>query len=77
MRITTETYPSGVTATKIEPDEDYRYITNGNVWAVTAILGKSDSIGNWHDTNDEPPEPEDDEDATAEDYEEALGRFGV
>lgn len=41
------------------PDEGYKYITNGEVYTDSIYLGKNDSIDNWHDTNDEPPEPED------------------
>lgn len=43
------------------PEEGYKYISNGEVWAYEIALGKSDSIENWHDTNDEPPAPEDEE----------------
>lgn len=42
----------------ILPSEGYAYITNGTVWASEAYLGRSDSVDNWHDTNDEPPTPE-------------------
>lgn len=62
---------------KLTPDEGFKYISNGEVWSELVFLGRTDSVDNWHDTNDEPPEPEDDEEATAEDYENALGRFGV
>lgn len=41
------------------PDEGYKHITNGEVFTDSIYLGAKDSIGNWHDTNDEPPEPED------------------
>lgn len=40
------------------PDEGYKYLTNGEVYTDSIYLGKNDSIDNWHDTNDEPPEPE-------------------
>lgn len=42
----------------ISPSDGYAYITNGTVWASEAYIGRSDSVDNWHDTNDEPPEPE-------------------
>lgn len=59
------------------PEEGYKYISNGEVWAHIIALGKSDSIENWHDTNDEPPAPEPEEEATSEDYEQALKELGV
>ena len=40
------------------PGEGYRYITNGTVYSDGIFLGRSDDIANWHDTNDEPPEPD-------------------
>lgn len=43
------------------PGEGYKYISNGNVWATEITLGRSDSIENWYDTNDDPPAPEDEE----------------
>ena len=51
------------------PDDGYKYISNGDVWAAEIYLGKADSIENWHDTNDEPPIPEDE---TIEDKAEAY-----
>jgi len=59
------------------PSDGYKYISNGTVWSTEIRLGRTDSISNWHDTNEEPPEPTPEEPATSEDYEEALGRFGV
>lgn len=41
------------------PSDGYKYITNGEVYTDSIYLGAKDSINNWHDTNDEPPEPED------------------
>ena len=41
------------------PDEGYKYISNGEVWTDSIFLGAHDDIANWHDTNDEPPEPQD------------------
>lgn len=51
------------------PDEGYKYISNGEVWSEGIYLGTADSIDNWHDTNDEPPEPEE---PTLEDRAEAY-----
>lgn len=60
------------------PSEGYKYITNGEVYTDSIRLGRTDSIDNWHDTNDEPPAPPDPEDeATPADYEAALNRLGV
>lgn len=59
------------------PDEGYRYITNGKCWSDRISLGRTDDIGNWHDTNDGPPAAVPEEEATAEDYEAALERLGV
>lgn len=60
------------------PDEGYKYITNGEVFTDSIYLGARDSIANWHDTNDEPPEPAPgEEEATAEDYAAALKELGV
>lgn len=42
------------------PGEGYKYLTNGVVYTDSIYLGTRDSIDNWHDTNDEPPEPEED-----------------
>ena len=42
-----------------EPEEGFKYISNGEIWTDGINLGKRDSIGNWHDTNSEPPMPED------------------
>ena len=66
--------------TILEPDDGYKYITNGEIWSDLVYLGKSDSIENWHDTNEEPPiepESEPEEEATEEDYIEALNEMGV
>lgn len=41
------------------PSDGYKYITNGEVYTDSIYLGARDSISNWRDTNDEPPEPED------------------
>ena len=52
------------------PSDGYKYITNGEVYTDSIYLGKNDSIDNWRDTNDEPPEPEDE--PTVEDKAEAY-----
>ena len=52
------------------PDEGYKYITNGEVYTDSIYLGARDSSDNWHDTNEEPPEPEDE--PTIEDKAEAY-----
>lgn len=60
------------------PSEGYKYISNGKTWTDSIRLGRTDSIDNWHDTNDEPPAPPvPEEEATSEDYEAALNRLGV
>ena len=41
------------------PSDGYKYITNGEVYTDSIYLGARDSIDSWRDTNDEPPEPED------------------
>ena len=42
------------------PGDGYKYISDGTIWTDGLFLGRTDSIDNWHDTNDEPPasEPE-------------------
>ena len=57
------------------PGEGYAYISNGTAWSDGIYLGSTDSIDNWHDTNDPPPEPQ--VEAEPEDYEAALERLGV
>lgn len=52
------------------PGEGYKYLSNGTVWSEGIYLGKADSINNWHDTNDEPPVPE--EEPTIEDKAEEI-----
>lgn len=41
------------------PSPDYKYLSNGEVWTDSIMLGRTDSINHWHDTNEEPPEVED------------------
>lgn len=72
------TYPSGNTAIQLTPSDGYKYITNDNTFTDVLFLGKNDNETNWHDTNDEPPvPPEPEEQATEEDYIEALEKLGV
>lgn len=52
------------------PDEGYKYLTNGEVYTDSIYLGARDSVDNWRDTNDEPPEPE--PEPTVEDKAEAY-----
>ena len=37
------------------PSDGFKYISNGTAWSDGIYLGRTDSISNWHDTNDEPP----------------------
>lgn len=39
------------------PSNGFKYITNGKVWSDSILLGRTDNIEHWHDTNDEPREP--------------------
>lgn len=66
-----------VSGNKWIPSDGYKYISNGTVWTDSILLGNSDSIENWHDTNEEPPDPEEQEDATEQDYQTALHDLGV
>ena len=50
-------------------------ITDGNT-VTTCVDVLADNVGLWSDCP-APPEPAEDDEATAEDYEAALGRFGV
>lgn len=59
------------------PSEGYKYITDGEGISTMIFLGHKDSIERWHDANEEPPIPTPLEEATAEDYQNALERFGV
>ena len=38
------------------PSDGYKYLSNTHVWTKSIYLGRTDSIENWHDTNEEPPE---------------------
>lgn len=57
------------------PSDGYKYLTNGEVYTDSIYLGKGQNINVWHDTNDEPTEPENE--PTVEDYEAALSDLGV
>lgn len=87
MIVSEITYPSGQTAIKIQPESEYKYVSNGEIWSNPEpdnnyiILGKTDSVDNWHDTNDEPPTPEpeptgDDIEQKAEAFDYLTGRSG-
>lgn len=52
------TFPSGRETIQLEPETGYKYICNDEVWSTLVLLGISDSVENWHDTNEDPPEPE-------------------
>jgi hypothetical protein len=55
-----------VEGNKWVPSEGFKYISNGEIWTDSIQLGRTDSINNWYDTNDEPPvEDEDVPDAEA------------
>lgn len=53
-----------ISGNKWVPDDGYAYISNGAVWTDSIFLGAKDDIVKWHDTNEEPLEPE--EEPTAE-----------
>lgn len=59
------------------PSDGYKYLSDGATWTDSIYLGKGHDISFWHDTNDEPPEPEQEDAANAEDYEQALADLGV
>lgn len=58
------------------PSAGFKYITNGIVYTDMIYLGSDDSIDKWNDTNNEPPEP-DEQQATDADYQTALSELGV
>lgn len=66
-----------VSGNKWIPSDGYKYISNGTVWTDSILLGNNDNIDNWHDTNEEPPDPAEQEDATEQDYQIALHDLGV
>lgn len=39
------------------PSSGYRYLSNGETWTDSIYLGDGADINEWHDTNDEPQEP--------------------
>ena len=43
------------------PGEGYAWLSNGEVWSDGIYLGCRDSIDNWYDTNEDPPESEEQE----------------
>ena len=65
-----ETLPNGIVT--LTP-EDGMALTNGETYSSgTVFLGKNASPSDWAEVD-----PPDMQEATAEDYESALGRFGV
>ena len=63
---------------KLTPSDGFAAISNGTVISELVFLGDCDSADHWYDTNGvPPPEPEPEETATTEDYENALEVFGV
>lgn len=54
MRISAITYADGETATILEPQDGYQYITNGSIFSDYVVLGKNDNVKNWYDTNELP-----------------------
>lgn len=50
----------------LTPGEGYTYITDGNTITDLAIVGSIEASRNWHDTNEEPPIDESEEEITAE-----------
>lgn len=60
MNNTLITYPSGNTSVMLTPSEGYKHITNGTVFSDCVYLGKNANANDWQDTNDEPPEPDED-----------------
>lgn len=59
----------------LSPEPDMA-ITNGGIVSTSDVyLGKNDEPGNWWDCD--IPDPEENAEATAEDYENALEVFGA
>ena len=63
---------------KLTPDEG-KWLYNGDACSDLVYLGKNASADEWWEVDEyiEPPIPEEDEEATAEDYEAALAELGV
>lgn len=61
---------------RITPEEG-KWLYNGEVCSDLVYLGKKASADEWTEVDEYIEPAYDDEDATSEDYEEALGRFGV
>ena len=57
------------------PSEGYEYISNGEVWAHSIILGEADDISNWHDTNEEPLEQQEEMENDIPDIFAVVGRI--
>ncbi len=61
---------------KITPDEG-KWLYNGEVCSALVYLGRNDSVDNWAEVDEYIVPVSEGEEATTEEYEEALGRFGV
>lgn len=48
----------------VRPSEGFKYVTDGTVYSDCVYLGKNANAGDWQDTNDEPPVPDEDIDDT-------------
>ena len=59
---------------------DGMMLTNGEIIGKEVFLGTGDSVDNWHEITEAEAEKlmaEEDEEATAEDYQTALAEMGV
>lgn len=65
-----------IVGNKITPD-DGEWLYNGDVCSDLVYLGRNDSVDNWAEVDEYIEPASEGEEATTEDYEEALGRFGV
>ena len=54
------------------PDEGYKYLTDGVTYTDSIYLGKGQNINVWHDTNDEPHDPDLEEEIADEEALEIL-----
>lgn len=72
MKITEITYKSGAKAIKLEPGDGFSSITNGTMNSSMVIVPSEAFANQWHDTNDDPPEPPTPEEPTIEDKAEAY-----
>lgn len=56
---------------------DGMYLFDGTTYSQLVYLGKNASPDDWVEVSEKPEMEEDDEEATAEDYEAALAEMGV